>query len=246
LHNAPAPPPDPVLIQQPFASYLFLNQQLFQFGNLGFAAEKTKIIKESGLWFFARMSPVRTVPACQLGIKTNFLYPENGKQVTVMLIRCRGKHQAEFDAVNSPAIASVDKAASIQADVRTMLKKSSIVMFEETKQRERNKAIVYNLVVHDKLPLSRFNSAGFRRSFELVSEGRFKLVHRDQAWRITRTICNESQSAVIDAFAEQSKKRKITLALDCWSKKRTQTAPGTAPALLAAGAAAPELQKGSQ
>jgi hypothetical protein len=60
-------------------------------------------------------------------------------------------------------------------------------MFEGAKQRERNKAIVCNLVVQYKLLLSRFNSlaAGFRRSSELVSEGRFKLVHRDQAWRIT-------------------------------------------------------------
>ena len=63
---------------------LFLNQQLRQFGKSGFAAEKTKIIKEMGLWFFARMSPVRTVPVCQLGIKTNFLYPENGKLVTAI------------------------------------------------------------------------------------------------------------------------------------------------------------------
>jgi hypothetical protein len=30
------------------------------------------------------MSPVRTVPVCQLGIKTNFLYPENGKLVTAI------------------------------------------------------------------------------------------------------------------------------------------------------------------
>ena len=60
---------------------------------------------------------------------------------------------------------------------------------------------MYNLVVHDKLPLSRFNLVGFRsnlvgvRSLEIVSEGRFKLVHRNQAWTITQTICDESRSA---------------------------------------------------
>ena len=64
-----------------------------------------------------------------------------------MLIHCRGKHQAEFDGINSQAKASVDKAVSTQSDVRTLLKKSSTIIFDEAKQRELNKAIVYNLVV---------------------------------------------------------------------------------------------------
>ncbi len=41
----------------------------------------------------------------------------------------------------------MDKAVSTQSDVRTLLKKSSTIIFDEAKQRELNKAIVYNLVV---------------------------------------------------------------------------------------------------
>ncbi len=111
-----------------------------------------------------------------------------------MLIHCRGKHQAEFDGINSQAKASMDKAVSTQSDVRTLLKENSTVIYDEAKQRELNKAIVYNLVVNDKLSLTRFDSAGIRRSFQLASEGRFKLVHRQQAWRTTRTVCDESQN----------------------------------------------------
>ena len=49
--------------------------------------------------------------------------------------------------MNSQAKASVDKAVSTQSDVRTLLKKNSTIIFDEAKQRELNKAIVYNLVV---------------------------------------------------------------------------------------------------
>ena len=34
------------------------------------------------------------------------------------------------------------------------------------------------------------------------------------------TICNESLTAVIEAFAAQTKKSKIAISLDCWSRKR--------------------------
>ena len=72
----------------------------------------------------------------------------------------------------------MDKAFSTQSDVRTLLKKSSTIIFDEAKQRELNQVIMNHLVVHNELQLSRFNSAGFRRSFEfkLVSERIFKLV----------------------------------------------------------------------
>ena len=48
LMRAQAPPPDPVLIQQLFTasnSYLFLNQQLLQFGKIGFRCRKDKDYK---------------------------------------------------------------------------------------------------------------------------------------------------------------------------------------------------------
>ncbi len=90
----------------------------------------------------------------------------------IMLLHCRSKHQAEFDAINSQAIASVDKAASTQSDVRIMLKKNSIVMFEEAKlfkrELELNKEIVYNFVVHDKL---------FRRAGEVTVLTKYKMSH---------------------------------------------------------------------
>jgi hypothetical protein len=97
---------------------------------LGFASEKTKIIKETEHWFFAHMSTVRTALACQQGINTNFICTENGKQATVIkqcsliaeatksLIQCNVTVMKEM---NSQAIASVAKAASNQPGVRTML-----------------------------------------------------------------------------------------------------------------------------
>jgi hypothetical protein len=78
---------------------------------------------------------------------------------------------------------------------------------------------MYNTVIHNKLQLSRFDSVGFRWSFELVSEGKFVLARQKHASKITQLICDESRDAVIKAFAEQTKKRKVALALDCWSKK---------------------------
>ena len=60
---------------------------------------------------------------------------------------------------------------------------------------------MYNTVIHDKLPLSRFDSAGFRCSFKLVSEGKFVLAKRKHATKIARLICDESRAAVVNEFA---------------------------------------------
>ena len=46
----------------------------------------------------------------------------------------------------------------------------SVIVFDQANQSELNKAIVYDCVVHDKLPLSRFNSAYWRRIFRGVGE----------------------------------------------------------------------------
>ena len=211
LNDAPAPRPDPVRIQQPFAannSYFVPKSASSPVWKVGFRCRTDQDYKRDGALVFCTNVACKNSAGLPAGHKNKFPLSKKwktGDSNQIMLIHCRGKHQAEFDGINSQAIASVDKAASAQSDVRTLLKKNSTVIFDEAKQRELNKAIVYNLVVHDKLPLSRFNS-GFRRSFQLVSEGRFKLVHRQQAWRITRTICDESRSAVINAFAEQCKK----------------------------------------
>ena len=55
---------------------------------------------------------------------------KTGDSNQIMLIHCRGKHQSEFDAINSQTIASVDKEASTQSDIRIVLKKNPIVMFK--------------------------------------------------------------------------------------------------------------------
>jgi hypothetical protein len=88
-----------------------------------------------------------------------------------MIYRCMSDHKEECEALKkskSPAA----KAASIQPDLRSLLKPKSVKIFGEAKQHELNKAVVFNCVVHDKRPLCRFDSAGFRKSFELVSDGK--------------------------------------------------------------------------
>jgi hypothetical protein len=84
---------------------------------------------------------------------------------------------------------------STQPEISYVLQKKAptiITQFSANKQRLLNKEVVYNCVIHDKLPMSRFDSPGFRRSFELVSEGNFKLVHRHAAAQIAQSICDES------------------------------------------------------
>ncbi len=78
---------------------------------------------------------------------------------------------------------------------------NSVIPLNAAKQKELNRAVVYNTVIHDKLPLSRFDSAGFRCSFKLVSEGKFVLAKRKHASKIARSICDESRAAVVNAFA---------------------------------------------
>ena len=77
---------------------LFLNQQVLLSGKSGFAAEQTKITKEMGPWFFARMSPVRTVPACQRDVS-----PAKRKGLLSMIEDCSDSTSQEVIAGSSPS-----------------------------------------------------------------------------------------------------------------------------------------------
>jgi hypothetical protein len=184
LNDVAALLPDPVPIQQPFAasnSYFVPKSATSPVWKIGFRCRKDQDYKRDGAFVFCTHVDCKNSARLPTGHKNEFPLHKKwktGDSNQIMLIHCRGEHKAELDAMNSQVVASVAKAASNQPDVRTMLVRNSVVIFDEAKQRELNKAIVYNLVVHDKLPLSRFNSAGFRRSFELVSDGKFKLARR--------------------------------------------------------------------
>ena len=192
--TAPPAPPDPVPIQHPFAaknsSYIPKSASTSPVWKLGFRCRnlrKDQDYKKDGALVFCTNDACKNSAGLPTGHKYEFpVFKKwkSGDSNQIMLIHCRGQHAAELEAIISKAEVSVAKATSTQSDVRNMLTKKSGVVFDEVKQREINKAIVYNLVVHDKLPLSRFNSAGLRRSFDLASDGRFKFVHRNHASRI--------------------------------------------------------------
>jgi hypothetical protein len=110
-----------------------------------------------------------------------------------MLLHCRSAHKDELETIEAQKEKSTQKDALRQQDVSKMLQKSSVISYNSAKQKELNRAVVYNTVIHDEMPLTRFDSPGFRRSFELVSEGKFVLAKRKHASKITRSICDESE-----------------------------------------------------
>jgi hypothetical protein len=116
-----------------------------------------------------------------------------------MLLHCRWAHKAELETIETQTEKSTQKSALQQQDVSKLLHKSSYKL--------QPSKVVYNAantVIHDKMPFSRFNSLGFRRSFELIIEDKFVLAKRTYAGKITRSICDDSRAAVRNAFAEQT------------------------------------------
>ena len=92
LNAAPPVPPVNVTTQQPFASitaYFFSKTDTSPVWTIGFRCRSDQNYKAEGdqnykAWYFAQMTSVRTVLVNLQGIKTNFLFSENGRKVTVI------------------------------------------------------------------------------------------------------------------------------------------------------------------
>jgi hypothetical protein len=80
-----------------------------------------------------------------------------------MLIHCRLAHLDELDNFGAQKELLTKKDALTQQDISKLLKKSPVLLYSAAKQKELNRAVAYNTVIHDKLQLSRFDSVGFRR-----------------------------------------------------------------------------------
>ena len=105
LNDAQAPLPDPVPIQQPFASsnsYFVPKSATSPVWKIGFRCRKDQDYKGDGALVFCSNVACKNSAGLPVGHKNEFPLSrkwKTGDSNQIMLIHCRGKHQAEFDAI---------------------------------------------------------------------------------------------------------------------------------------------------
>ena len=167
LNAAPPVPPENVTTQQPFASitaYFFSKTDTSPVWTIGFRCRSDQNYKAEGALVFCTNDKCKNSAGLPAGHKNEFPFFrkwKKGDSNQIMLLHYRNTHGEELAALVSKTKDSVGKAAPSQKDLRTMIQTKNPVVFIDARQRALNKAVVYNSVIHDKMPLSRFNSAGF-------------------------------------------------------------------------------------
>jgi hypothetical protein len=139
LNAAPAAPPEPDRIQQPFAattSYFVPKLASAPVWKVGFRCRSDQNYKSDGALVFCTNDKCKNSAGLPVGHKNEFPFSrkwKTGDGNQIMLIHCRNKHKEELAALDLQAQTSSTKAVSSQKDVREMLNSKSPVTFDEAK-----------------------------------------------------------------------------------------------------------------
>ena len=167
LTNPETPSSAPVRTKQPSASkdsYYSPKEVTYPVWKIGFCCRKDQNYKQSGALVFCTNDKCKNSAKLPAGHKKEFpIYRKwkSGDSNQIMLVHRRTAHQDELSAQGAQKDISTLKTSSLQQKVNKLFQKNTIVVFNEAKQNEMNKAIVYNCVIHCKQPLSRFKLVRF-------------------------------------------------------------------------------------
>ena len=154
-------PPVNVTTQQPFpadTSYFVPKKSFSPVWKIGFRCRSDQNYKVDGALVFCTNDKCKNSASLPAGHRNEFPLSrkwKKGDSNQIMQVHCRNTHEGELSALVSKAKDSVVKTvtASSQKDLRTMIQAKYPVIFSDVKMHALNKAVVYNSIIHNKMPL---------------------------------------------------------------------------------------------